>query len=309
MDIVSKVNHRRLSKRSVVTAINNLLLDAVINSGEIDLGRRRLRCVQCHLGPGFYSKSSSPGTHQHNETQIELPLSDHFNFSVGDSRIALKPSQALVIPRNIPHNWRTPGGFMMGIQISAKDPSGAEVDLHFAHKGTPLVVKNQAVTSNLRQLLDLVLSKRNSAFTATLCSSLLMVLIAEVLDAVCQCPKLPETQPAGSMQSRVIFERTTSFIKSNLGHVLDARALADQAGVSFRHLTRIFAQQCGAPPHGYVLRMRLERARAIIDQEHTVPIKAVAYDCGFASASHFTSAFKKSLGISPSVYAARKALR
>lgn len=309
MDIASKVAGSRLRKRPVVAAANDALLGAVISSPEIDLGHHRLRCVQCHLGPGFYSKRSSPGTHQHNEIQIEIPLSAHFVFTVCDSRITLKPAQALVIPRNTPHDWKTPGGFMMGIQVSAKDLSGAEADLCFARRDTPLVVKSQAVTSHLRQLLELVLSKSSSGFTPTLCSSLLTVLVGEVLDAVCEFPKLPKRQPVGSIRAQAIFERTTSFIRSNLSHVLDARALADQAGLSFRHLTRIFVQQCGEPPHVFVLRARLEGARAIIDKDPTTLIKSIAFECGFASPSHFTSAFKKNLGISPSDYAAHKALR
>ncbi|MCX6970323.1 MAG: AraC family transcriptional regulator [Verrucomicrobia bacterium] len=293
----------------MVAAVNERLLNAVISSREITIGALRLRCMQCHLGPGMYDNSGSPGTHQHDETQIELPLSARFDFTVNDSRIALKPAQALVIPPHTPHNWETRGGFMLGIQISAKDPSGAEVALPFARGRAPLVVANRAVTSHLRQLVDLAVSKRSSAFTPGLCSSLLMVLIGEVLDAVCGIPKPPETKTAGSTRAQLIYERATGFIKTNLGHSLNARALALQAGVSFRHLTRIFIQHDGEPPHSYVLRLRLEAARAILDKEPATPIKVLAYDCGFSSASHFTSAFKKSQGVSPSVYAARTVVR
>lgn len=307
MDIVSNAAHSRFRKKAVIAAANDALLDAVMSAPEIDLGSHRLRCLQCHLGPGFYKKSSSPGTHQHNELQIEIPLSEHFVFTVDGSRLALRPAQALVIPRKTPHNWETPGGFMMGILVSVKDPSGVETDICTANRLKPLVVKNRLVTSHLRQLLDLVFSKRNSSFTPTLCSSLLKLLIGEVLDAVCELPKSPKKQPIALMRTQAIFERTTSFIKCNLKHALDSKALADQTGLSFRQLTRIFVQQCGEAPHAYVLRTRLQSARAIIDTNPSVPLKEVAHDCGFASAPHFTSAFKKSFNLTPSIYAARKA--
>ena len=293
----------------MVAAVNERLLNAVISSREFTIGALRLRCLQCHIGPGWYAKSGSPGIHQHDVTQIEIPLSAHFDFTVDNARIALMPAEALVIPRNKPHNWETPGGFMMGIMISSKAPSGVDVDLPLTRGGAPLVVKNRAVTSHIQQLVDLAASNRSSAFTPGLCSYLLMVLNGAILDAVCEIPNHPEATDAGPARSQLIYERITAFIKSNLGNSLNSPELVIQAGVGFRQLTRIFVQHCGEPPHSYILRLRLNAAQEILDKDPLTPLKMVAYDCGFSSASHFTSTFKKKLGVAPGVYATRRVVR
>lgn len=310
MDIVSKATHPRLWKSATVAAANERMVDAVLASREIAIGTLRLRCLQCHLGPGFYSTTHSVCIHQHAETQIEIPLSGRFDFTVEDLAIPLKAAQALVVPPLTPHRWTTPGGgFMLGIQVSVKDQSGAEVALPFVRGRGLRTAANPALTAQLRQLVDLAASGRSSAFTKTISSSLLMVVIAETLDAVCRFPKRAAQEGVGRTRGRLIFERTCSFIESNLGNELNAENLALQAGVSFRQLTRIFLQFSGESPHQHVLRLRLSRAQAMIKNDPLTPIKVAAYECGFSSATHFAMAFKKNFNLSPSVYAAREALR
>lgn len=310
MNIVSKNRHARLWKSSTIATVNARLADAVISSREIEIENLRLQCLQCHLGPGIYTYKGSPGTHQHDEVQIEIPLSGRFHFTVEDKEVMLLPAQALVIPPHTPHNWATPkGGFMLGIMLKAKDLLNAEADLPYGRKHRLRLAESPALTAHLQQLIDLATSPRSTPFTPTLCSSLLTVLITEVLDTVCSFPKKAESKDASKMRGNLIFERCHSFIKSNLSHPLKASELAMQAGIGFRQLSRIFIQQCGESPHQYIMRRRLDQARMLIDSTPSASIKQIAFDCGFTSSSHFTMAFKKTLGISPSTYAARKMKR
>ncbi|MEI8311139.1 MAG: AraC family transcriptional regulator [Verrucomicrobiota bacterium] len=306
MDIVSKTRHPGLWKSSVA-AVSERLADAVLNSREIGIGTLRLSCVQCHLGPGLYSKSHDPGLHQHADSQIEIPLAGRFGFSVEQSNVPLKTAQALLIPRLTMHTWHTSGGFMLGIQFSVKDAFGKETSLPLIGKLCSQVVSTPALTAHLRQLMDLVAFRRGSPLTPVLSSSLLMILIAEVLDEACRFSKNPEAEAAG--RGRLLYDRTCAFITSNLERSLTARDLAIQAGVSFRQIARIFLQYGNESPHQSILRLRLDRAQAMIEKDPAIPIKEVAYACGFSSPAHFSMAFKKSCGVSPSTYAARKVVR
>jgi AraC-like DNA-binding protein len=307
MDIVSKTRHPGLWKSSAVAAVNERLSDAVLNSREIGIGMLRLNCVQCHLGPGFYSKSHDPGLHQHDDTQIEIPLAGRFDFSVEQSKIPLKPAQALLIPRLTTHTWHTSGGFMLGIQFSVKDAFGKETSLPLIGKRGSRVVSAPALTAHLRQLIDLIASRRGSLLTSVLASSLLMILIAEVLDEACRFSHNPKAEESG--RGRLLYDRTCAFITSNLDRSLTARDLAIQAGVSFRQIARIFLQYGNESPHQSILRLRLDRAQAMMEKNPATPVKEVAYACGFSSPAHFSMAFKKSCGVSPSTYAARKVVR
>ncbi|MDQ4489261.1 AraC family transcriptional regulator [Sinomonas sp. ASV486] len=91
------------------------------------------------------------------------------------------------------------------------------------------------------------------------------------------------------------------FIEDHLGDPgLCPAQVADAVGISERHLTRVFAE-AGEPPAAYVMRRRLERARAILadGSERTTPIAALASRCGFSSQAYFARVFKARFGTTP----------
>jgi len=79
---------------------------------------------------------------------------------------------------------------------------------------------------------------------------------------------------------------------------LDIRELARLVGISARQVERLFREQLGMSPKVFYLKLRLARARTLLRQ--TVdPIVEVAVECGFASTSHFSHAYKRLFGIPP----------
>lgn len=309
MALIFKNRHKRLWKPSMLAVANERLLDAVLNSREIVVGALRIRCLMCHFAEGFYPKARGFGTHKHLETQIEIPLAGRFVFCVDNKKIELKPAQALVIPGKAPHSWHTPtGGFMMGLLVGIKNDFGTEIPLPLVNPRR-LVVSSDAISGNLRRLVDLSASPQASALGTIITSSLLMALIAEILDAVCRFSPIPEPATHGMARGRVVYERAHSFITSNFGQPLSASDLAKQAGVSVRHLTRIFLEHCSEAPHQHILRIRLDHAQAMMQKDRFVPVKQLAYECGFSSSSHFSMAFKKHFGVTPNAFAARGGAR
>jgi AraC family transcriptional regulator len=54
-------------------------------------------------------------------------------------------------------------------------------------------------------------------------------------------------------------------------------------------------------PHQFVVRRRVDAARALLAHD-TVPIADIARLVGFRTASHFTTTFRRAVGVTPSVY-------
>jgi len=81
---------------------------------------------------------------------------------------------------------------------------------------------------------------------------------------------------------------------------LHAEQIARAAGVSERHLRRIFAAQ-GSSVADYLLVRRLDRAREeLLDPGlRASTVGETAYRCGFVSHSHFSRAFKKRFAVTP----------
>ncbi|HEV2634385.1 MAG TPA: helix-turn-helix domain-containing protein [Actinocrinis sp.] len=80
-------------------------------------------------------------------------------------------------------------------------------------------------------------------------------------------------------------------------------ALAEAAGTSTRHLTRLFQQELGTTPAKHIERIRLEAAQTLLDAGHTVT--SAAARSGFGSDESLRRAFAHHLGVAPTTYRQR----
>lgn len=84
-------------------------------------------------------------------------------------------------------------------------------------------------------------------------------------------------------------------IQEQLGQDLPVDPLAHQADLSWSYFARLFRAATEATPHQCVRRLRVERARQLLDTTD-LPLAHVATESGFADQSHFT---KRQLGVTP----------
>ncbi len=78
----------------------------------------------------------------------------------------------------------------------------------------------------------------------------------------------------------------------------DLAAIAD---LSAKHFARAFRQSTGMPPHRWLIERRIDRAKALL-MEGDLNLAEIALTCGFADQSHFTAAFRKSVGATPGIF-------
>jgi AraC family transcriptional regulator len=64
---------------------------------------------------------------------------------------------------------------------------------------------------------------------------------------------------------------------------------------------RSFRAAAGTTPYQYILGLRLAKASSML-RDTVVPVAAIAAQCGFQSASHFSVAFSDRFGMRPSHY-------
>lgn len=75
------------------------------------------------------------------------------------------------------------------------------------------------------------------------------------------------------------------------------RGLAQAAGLSRRHFTRLFRRDVGIAPHQFVIQAKLRAARRLIEAGE--PVAEAAAAMGFADQSHFGRHFKRHYGFTP----------
>jgi AraC family transcriptional regulator len=90
---------------------------------------------------------------------------------------------------------------------------------------------------------------------------------------------------------------------------LSLAALAGIAGFSPFHFHRIFSGIVGETVHDFVLRVRLDRAAALMKGAPSLSALDAALASGFTSASVFSRAFKRRYGLSPRAWDRRSPLR
>lgn len=95
-----------------------------------------------------------------------------------------------------------------------------------------------------------------------------------------------------------LVKRAVLLIEQTLDTPKSVDWLADRVAVGVRQLERRFRSAVGLSPRDFALRLRLTHARWLV--EHTArPMTAIALECGFTDASHFTRRFHRMHGTAP----------
>ena len=102
-----------------------------------------------------------------------------------------------------------------------------------------------------------------------------------------------------------LMERIMKVVNENMGDSdFNVEKMCDEVGVSRTQLHRKLKEMTGVPTSEFLRNIRLNEAARLI-REGKINITQVSYMVGFANNSHFSTAFKKYFGMSPTEYAAK----
>jgi AraC family transcriptional regulator len=95
--------------------------------------------------------------------------------------------------------------------------------------------------------------------------------------------------------------RIKELVHARMEDDLSLDEMAQSVGLSSAHFARMFRKSTGQTPHQFVLRQRLERAKAMLRAPDT-RVLDVAVACGFKTQQHFAQVFRGVWGVSPTEY-------
>lgn len=78
--------------------------------------------------------------------------------------------------------------------------------------------------------------------------------------------------------------------------------LAQQFGMGKTKFTDEVRRLTGYPPNSYIINLKLEKAKELLENDEDQTLSQIAYTCGFSSLQHFTSSFSQRTGITPAIY-------
>lgn len=105
---------------------------------------------------------------------------------------------------------------------------------------------------------------------------------------------------AGRM-ALVKLRHAIEYLHDHLGDVISLTDLAAIADLSPYHFARSFKASVGVSPHRYLTEMRLEKARLLLTTTNRA-VTEIALSLGFDTSSHFATAFRSHVGVTPSAF-------
>jgi transcriptional regulator GlxA family with amidase domain len=179
-------------------------------------------------------------------------------------------------------------------KLAAMFPA-ARVDDDRIHARDGALVTSAGVTAGIDLALALVAEDHGDAL-ALACAKRLVVVTQRQGGQSQFSPLLVSRGDADTPIGRV-----HAYVVAHLKEALPVERLAEVAGVSVRTVARQFVKELGQTPHDFVERVRLDQARNLLEATD-LALKAVAFDCGFASPEQMRAAFQRRLGLSPLRY-------
>lgn len=147
-------------------------------------------------------------------------------------------------------------------------------------------------TAPLDMMLDLIGREHDRSLSADISE---MFLYDRMRTEVEQ-QKVPLKHTLGVTQPKLV--ETVALMEANLEETISLDELASYVGLSRRQLERLFLKYLDCSPSRYYLKLRLQRARQLLQQTN-LSIIDVAAACGFVSTPHFSKRYRDCFGIPP----------
>lgn len=171
--------------------------------------------------------------------------------------------------------------------FSALRQTGAPLALGASHF-TP----DRYVMETVRHLLNA--ESMAGPLQSQYCDGLVYALLAYLLEHY--------TQPQDPVQASTLggarLRRVLAYMEEHLADSITNQQLAALCAMSPAHFSREFHAALGLPPHRYLMKMRLDKARDLLAAgSHAVA--DIADACGFHDASHLSRTFSRQFGAPP----------
>jgi AraC family transcriptional regulator len=103
--------------------------------------------------------------------------------------------------------------------------------------------------------------------------------------------------------SALCLRRVLEYIEANLAHDLGVNEISQVALISPYYFGKLFKQSTGQTLHRYVLERRIRKAKNLLATSNLALVE-IASSVGLPNQSHFTTAFRKKMGVTPGYFRA-----
>lgn len=99
----------------------------------------------------------------------------------------------------------------------------------------------------------------------------------------------------------ILINQASDYISNHLKENIKINQMAKELGISENYLYKLFKEHVGKSPQQFLLDYRMQVAKEFLGNMQ-YSVKMIAHELGYCSANHFSTAFKKNVGLSPNIY-------
>jgi len=211
-----------------------------------------------------------------------------------DKSIELKPNTYFIIPKNIPHHYK-----------SSQEEPWSIYWVHFIGEYADLIY-NRYMEKEV-DLLSIPYDERRITAFDEIFNLLensfeirdLEIINIKLQEFISSFIYYKEINPA--FQDDDVVSSSIAFMKKNLGSLLSVEELATRQLLSVSHYSRLFRKKTGSSPNQYFNKLKIQKSCQFLyfsDRN----IKEICVELGFDDPYYFSRLFKKLMGISPAKY-------
>ena len=213
------------------------------------------------------------GEHSHSYPQILVPLQETMRIHVGAFQYEVTQQELCFIPVGMAHrcNYR---GRLLAINLSEQLPDGRDAVL----LSNPMIF---SMRGQVTQLVDLIQAELRHDPESKCVNYLYNYLYS----------KLIENSAAPSIR----------YIGEHYDLPITVNQLAEMERYNVTYYNNWFKQQTGFSPSLYLRRIRVDRAKELLE-ETSFSVMEIAVMVGYSSNATFTRAFHSITGVTPKAY-------
>ncbi len=235
--------------------------------------------------------------HWHSATEIIIPIDSIYTIEVDDVKYIVNPKEILVIPSGQLHSlYAPPKGLRIIILFENSLLSNIQGINSVLYNLRPFVIINKKtfgessdeLISTIYEVIDEYFALKN--FREVACLSLLMKFLV-LLERNKTIYHLENSTVKKNNNYHECISRTCEYIDAHCTEALSLEELAQVAGYSPFHFSRIFKEYKNDTIYNYITRRRIMYAENLLMLPE-MSITQVAINSGFESISTFNRVFK-----------------
>lgn len=240
------------------------------------------------------------GVHQHDSYEFIINLSPSFASRIDKKNLYIKKNHLVTLNPGQDHGTQRP---LSGVRLL-----GLHMDRKFLQQvsrevcGTGDIYFNNSDLLPDRSLLGLInLFREESFLRQPGYRFILQSLDTHLAVSLIRLARIDISYLSYKHGEKDNIARAIEYIRANFDKDFSLKDVSGVANLSPYHFIRVFKGQTGKTPYEFLMDFKIEKARELLAVEK-LTVTEVCYQCGFNNRSHFTAAFKRRVGITPTGY-------